>query len=172
MHLRRRRGHPQGFRQDNPAGDAIGAARLKNGVAKKHHRAPPHAEVAAATATVRASDANWATIAAIEFLILTASRSGEMRKARWEEVDLETATWSVPADRMKMHLEHPVPLSRRALQFLVESRKMADGSGVIFPSVTGRPMSGNTLPKLLREEGIPAVVHGFRSSFQDWCAEC
>ena len=92
VRLRRRRGHPQGFRQDNPAGDAIGAARLKNGVAKKHYRTLLHAEVAVATATVRASDANWTTIAAIEFLILTASRSGEMRKAQWDEVDLETAT--------------------------------------------------------------------------------
>ena len=60
----------------------------------------------------------------------------------------------------------------RALQILLEARKMADGSGLIFPSVTGRPMSDNTVSKLLRKQGIPAVVHGFRSSFRDWCAEC
>ncbi len=162
----------QGFRQDNPAGDAIGAALPKNGVAKKHHRALPHTEVWSAITTVRASRANWATVAAIEFLILTAARSGEVRKARWDEVDSGTATWTVPADRMKMQREHRVPLSRRALQILVEARKMADGSGLIFPSVTGRPLSDNTLSKLLREQGIRAVVHGFRSSFRDWCAEC
>ena len=96
----------QGFRQDNPAGSAIGAARPKNGVMKKHHRPLPHAEVRAAITTARASRANWATVAAIEFLILTAARSGEVRKARWDEVDFGTATWTVPADRMKMQREH------------------------------------------------------------------
>ena len=162
----------QGYRPDNPAGDALGAALPKNGVAKRHHRALPHAEVAAAIATVQASRANWVTVAAIEFLILTASRSGEVRKARWDEVDFETATWTVAADRMKMQREHRVPLSGRALQILSEAREMADGSGLIFPSVTGRPMSDNSLSKLLREQGFRAVVHGFRSSFRDWCAEC
>ena len=162
----------QGFRPDNPAGDAFGAALPTNGVPKKHHRALPHAEVAGAIATVRASRAHWATVAALEYLILTASRSGEVRQARWDEVDIETATWTVPADRMKMRREHRVPLSERALQILAEARDWADGSGLIFPSVTGQPMSDNTLSKLLREQGIPAVVHGFRSSFRDWCAEC
>ena len=95
-----------------------------------------------------------------------------MRKARWDEIDLEAAIWTVPADRMKMQREHRVPLSGRALQVLTEARNWADGSGWIFPSVTGRPLSDNTLSKLLREQGIPAVVHGFRSSFRNWCAEC
>ena len=162
----------QGFRSDNPAGDALGAALPANGVPKKHHRALPHAEVADAIATVRASRAHWATVAAIEFLILTTSRSGEVRKARWDEVDLEATTWTVPADRMKMKREHRVPLSGRAIQILGEAREMADGSGLIFPSARGRPLSDNTLSKLLRELGIRAVVHGFRSSFRNWCAEC
>ena len=96
----------QGYRQDNPAGDAIGAALPKNGVAKKHHRALPHAEVWAAITTVQGSRASWATVTSIEFLILTAARSGEVRKARWDEVDCGTATWTVPADRMNMQREH------------------------------------------------------------------
>ncbi len=162
----------QGYRQDNPAGDALGAALPKNGVAKKHHRALPHTEVGSAIATIRASRAYWATVAALEFVILTASRSGEVRHARWDEVDLATATWAVPADRMKMKREHRVPLSSRALQILAEAREMADGSGLIFPSVRGLPLSDGTLSKLVREHGIPAVVHGFRSSFRDWSAEC
>ncbi len=119
----------QGYRLDNLAGEAIGAALPKNGVAGKHHRALPHAKVADAIATVRASRAYWATVAAIEFLIPTASRSGEVRKARWDEVDLETATWTAPADRMKMQREHRVPLSGRALQILAEAREWADFSG-------------------------------------------
>ena len=105
----------QGYRLDNPAGDALGAALPKTNVAKRHHRALPHAKVADAIATVRESRAHWATVAALEYLILTAARSGEVRKARWDEVDLETATWTVPADRMKMRREHRVPLSDRAL---------------------------------------------------------
>lgn len=162
----------QGFRPDNPAGEALGAALPNNGTTRKHYRALPHAAVAGAIATVRASRGHWATVAAIEFVILTAARSGEVRKARWDELDLETATWTVPADRMKMKREHRVPLSGRAMQILAEAREMADGSGLIFPSVRGRPLSDNTLSKLLREQRIRAVVHGFRSSFRDWCAEC
>ncbi len=162
----------QGHRLDNPAGDALGAALPKTSVAKKHHRALPHTKVADAIATLRESRAHWATVAALEFLILTASRSGEVRKARWEEVDLDTATWTVPAGRMKMQREHRIPLSDRALQILAEACQWTDGTGLIFPSVTGRPLSDNTLSKLLREQGIRAVVHGFRSSFRDWCAEC
>ncbi|MDE0600947.1 MAG: tyrosine-type recombinase/integrase [bacterium] len=162
----------QGYRPDNPAGDALGAALPKASVAKRHHRALPHAKVADALATVRESRAHWATAAALEYLILTAARSGEVREARWDEVDLDTATWTVPADRMKMQREHRVPLSDRALQILAEASLRTDGSGLIFPSATGRTLSDNTLSKLLRERGIPAVVHGFRSSFRDWCAEC
>ncbi len=71
-----------------------------------------------------------------------------------------------------MKREHRVPLSSRALQILAEAREMADGSGLIFPSVRGLPLSDGTLSKLVREHGIPAVVHGFRSSFRDWSAEC
>ena len=162
----------QGYRPDNPAGDALGAALPKASVAKRHHRALPHAKVAEALATVRQSRVHWATVAALEYLILTAARSGEVREARWDEVDLDTATWTVPAGRMKMKREHRVPLSDRALQILAEACLRADGSGLIFPSRTARALSDNTLSKLLREHGIPAVVHGFRSSFRDWCAEC
>ena len=71
-----------------------------------------------------------------------------------------------------MKREHRVPLSGRALQILAKAREMADGSGLVFPSVRGRPLSDSTLSKLVRERGIPGVVHGFRSSFRNWCAEC
>lgn len=162
----------QGYRPDNPAGDAIGAALPKNAIAKKHHRALPHCEVAEAIGTVRASRAHWATVAALEFLVLTAARSGEVRNARWTEMDLGEGTWTVPAERMKAKREHRVPLSRRALRILSEARELAGSSDLVFPSARGLPMSDNTLSKLLREQGVEAVVHGFRSSFRDWTAEC
>ena len=161
----------QGYRSDNPAGDAIGAALPKANAIRRHYRALPHAEVASAIATVRATGAHRATIAAIEFLTLTAARSGEVRHARWPEVDIESATWTVPAERAKTGREHRVPLSRQALQVLAEARRTFGDSSLIFPSVTGRALSDNTLSKLLRENGIPAVIHGMRSSFRDWCAD-
>ncbi len=161
----------QGYRSDNPAGDAIGTALPKANGIKKHYRALPHSEVAGAIAIIRASRAHWATIAAIEFLTLTAARSGEVRHARWPQVDIKSATWTVPTERAKTGREHRVPLSRPALQVLAEARRATGDTSLIFPSVTGRALSDNTLSKLLRENGIPAVIHGMRSSFRDWCAE-
>ncbi len=120
----------------------------------------------------RASNAWPGTKLAFEFLALTAARSGEVRGSTWEEIDLEARTWTVPADRIKAAREHRVPLSPRALQVLAEARELADGSGLVFPSPRGKTLSDMTLSKLVRELGIQAVPHGFRSSFRDWAAEC
>ena len=162
----------QGYRHDNPAGDAIAAALPKNGVIKKHMRALPYPEVAGGIAKIRQSAAWTGTKLALEFLVLTAARSGEVRGARWSEVDLEAQTWTVPVERMKMGKPHRVPLSARALEVLSEAREIADDSGLLFPSVTGRSLSDNTLSKLCRENSVGCVPHGFRSSFRDWAAEC
>ena len=110
---------------------------------------------------------------ALEFVALTATRSGETRLARWTEIDVETATWTVPADRMKARRPHRVPLSQAALRVLESAREVDDGSGLVFPSGTksGRALSDNTLSKLLRELGVAMVPHGLRSSFRDWCGE-
>ena len=162
----------QGYREDNPAGDAISAALPKNSVRRQHQKALPHAQVGEALARVRASRAHRTTALAFEFLVLTACRSGEVRGARWDEVDEAAATWTVPPARMKAKLEHRVPLSGRAVAVLDEAREIADRSGLVFPSPAGRVLSDSTLSKLLRELGIGAVPHGFRSSFRDWAAEC
>ena len=161
----------QGYRSDNPAGDAIGAALPKANGIKRHYRAVPHSEVSGAIATIRATRAHWATIAAIEFLTLTAARSGEVRHARWPEVDIESATWTVPAERAKTGREHRVPLSRRALQVLAEARRATGGTGLIFPSVTGRALSDNTLSNCYGRTASRRSSTGMRSSFRDWCAE-
>ena len=162
----------QGYRDDNPAGDAISAALPKTGTVRKHQRALAFAEVGAALDKVRASGAFASTVLALEFLVLTACRSSEVRLARWDEVDLESQTWTVPAGRMKAKRDHRVPLSARALEILHEARELSGGSGLVFPSAHGRALSDNTISKLLRELGIEAVPHGFRSSFRDWAAEC
>lgn len=161
----------QGYREDNPAGDAISAALPKNSVRRQHQKALPHAQVAEALGRVRASKAHRATALAFEFLVLTACRSGEVRGARWDEVDASVDTWTVPPTRMKAKLEHRVPLSDRAVAVLDEARELSDKGGLVFPSPTGRVLSDSTLSKLLRELGVRAVPHGFRSSFRDWAAE-
>ena len=161
----------QGYRGDNPAGEAIGAALPRNSGVKTHHRALPHGEVAAAIEAVRESGAPASAKLAFEFLVLSACRSGEVRGARWQEIDLEAAVWTVPALRTKAGREHRVPLSTRALGVLDEARARADGSGLVFPSSTGRALSNATLSKLLRDLNVDGVPHGFRSSFRDWAAE-
>ncbi len=162
----------QGYREDNPAGDAIGAALPKNGVRAQHLAALPYAEVAGAIETVRGSGAHLATVLAFEFLVLTACRSGEIRGARWDEIDLEAREWRIPPERMKTGREHRVPLSAGALAVLRAARGLTDRSGVVFPSVRGGPLSEMAISKLVRDLGIGAVPHGFRSSFRDWAAEC
>ena len=86
-------------------------------------------------------------------------------------MDLDSGIWTIPADRSKTRREHNVPLAPRAVAVLDEARRLSLGEALIFPSVTGRPLSDATLSKLLREQGIPAVPHGLRSSFRDWCGE-
>ena len=162
----------QGHRGDNPAGDAIAAALPKGGSVRQHQRALPFREVGAALARVRTSDAYRPAVLAFEFLVLTACRSGEVRFATWEEIDFASATWTIPARRMKVRREHCVPLSARALAILHEARVLADGPDLIFPSRRARAIHGGTVSRLIRELGIDAVPHGFRSSFRDWAAEC
>ncbi len=162
----------EGYRDDNPAGEAIGAALPKNGGRQEHRQALPYPEVGGTLAKVRASQAWPATKLALEFLTLTACRSGEVRGARWEEINLDTATWTVPAARMKAGLAHRAPLSGRAIAVLDAARELSDDSGLVFPSVRGVQLSDSTLSKLLRDLGVPAVPHGMRSSFRDWAAEC
>ena len=161
----------QGHRQDNPAGEAIAAALPRNGAVRKHMAALPHDEVAGALAKVRASAAGASTKLAFEFLVLTAARSREVRLATWDEIDLAAAVWTMPAERMKANREHRVPLCDRAVEILNDARAFSDGSRLVFPSPRRKALSDMTLSKLVKEQGIPAVPHGFRSSFRDWAAE-
>jgi integrase len=109
---------------------------------------------------------------AMEFLILTATRSGETRFATWNEIDLDKRVWVIPPERMKMNKPHRVPLSKRALTILQQAQELGGAEGLIFPGMkSDRPLSDNTLSKLLRELGIDCVPHGFRTSFRMWAAE-
>ena len=159
----------QGYCDGNPAGDAISAALPKNAVRVRHQRALPHGEVAAALDRVRASDALASTKLALEFLVLTACRSGEVRNARWSEIDLKEAIWTIPGDRTKSGRKHRVPLSSGALEVL--NQAIGGGTGLVFPGRRGRPLAETTHSLLLRRFGIRCVPHGMRSSFRDWCSE-
>ncbi len=161
----------QGHRPDNPAGEQVLQALPKNGVKRRHQPALPHGRVGRAIKTIRATEAWPSTKLAFEFLVLTASRSGEVRLASWKEIHLEDAVWTVPGERMKANREHRVPLSGRALKVLREAGQFSLGGKLVFPSPTGKPLSNATLSKLCRDNAIGAVPHGFRSSFRDWCGE-
>lgn len=161
----------KGYRTDNPAGDVIGYALPQNGVKVEHHKALHHGDVGNALLTVRSSRAWKATKLAFEFLVLTAARSGDVRGARWDEIDLEARLWIVPALRMKSGREHRVPLSDGALAVLEAAKGLSDDRGLVFPALRGGEISNNTLSKLLRDKNIEAVPHGFRTSFRTWCSD-
>ena len=163
----------QGHRADNPAGDAITAALPRNGRQSRHFKALPHREVANALATVRGSSAAAGVRLSLEFLVLTAVRSGEARGACWDEIEEEAAIWRVPGSRTKTGREHRVPLSRRALEVLEEARRETGDGDPIFRAAPHRrrALSPGVWRVLLRRLRIDATVHGFRSSFRDWCGE-
>jgi integrase len=136
-----------------------------------HHAAMKYADVPAFVADLQTRQATAAL--ALEFAILTAARSGEVLGARWVEFDLERAVWTIPAVRMKAGREHRVPLSRRALKILKAMHEAQDGDFVFPGQMAGKPLSVMALEMVLRRMRIENVtVHGFRSAFRDWAAEC
>ena len=161
----------QGWRKDNPAQD-IQQALPKVEASKERRKAMPYSEVPAFIEVLKASGANDATKQAIEFLILNASRSGEVREAVWAEIDLDAAIWEIPASRMKAKRVHRVPLSPRAVEILSAAKDATGGEGYVFPGIkAGRPLSDMTLSKLVKELGFNVDVHGFRTSFRTWAQE-
>jgi integrase len=142
--------------------------------AVRNHRSLPYEEVGTFLASLRASNSQLATRLALEWLILTATRSSETRLAQWHEIDESRATWTIPPERMKARRPHLVPLPTRCLQILREARSAFSGSGLIFPGTkVGAPLSDMTFTKVLRDLDFAdrATAHGFRSSFKTWCAE-
>ena len=165
------RGHCQG---DNPARwrghlDQLLPARSR--VRKvQHHAALAYAEVGQFMADLRGQDTTSAL--ALEFLILTATRTAEVIGATWSEADLDAAVWTIPAERMKAKKEHRVPLSKPALAILKRLYKHRAGEFVFMGAKPGRPLSNMALLMLLERLGrSDLTVHGFRSTFRDWCAE-
>lgn len=134
-----------------------------------HHPALPFGEVAAFVAGLRQHKGIGAR--ALEFAILTAARSQEVRHATWDEIDLKARMWTIPAHRMKAGKVHRVPLSDDAVKLLKALPRLAD-CALLFPSNGCKALSDNTLSKLLRDMDAGVVPHGFRSTFKDWARNC
>ena len=163
----------RGYRQgDNPARwrghlDQVLPPRAK--LAKvEHHPSMAYREVPAFMAQL----ATLETVAAraLEFTILTATRTGEAIGARWAEIDFETAAWTVPSERMKARREHIVPLSAQAVE-LLRSLYVEEGNPHVFIGRAGSALTRTAMATMLRRMGCAATIHGFRSSFRVWCAE-
>ena len=155
------------YRLDNPCDRIAPVLGPQKDVAEPME-AVPHREAAAVIRKVRASTALPAARLAIEFLVLTAARWGEVRRAEWKEIDREGKVWTVPARRTKTNRRRRVPLCGRALATLEATRALGDGAGpLVFTHGVGKPMHDSAVRRLLRQLGIEAVSHGFRSIFRD-----
>lgn len=145
-----------------------------NGKTKEHFSALPYGEVPDFIQALRVSKGYASVKLAFEYLILTAARTSEVLLAKWNEIDPDTRTWTVPADRMKAHVEHRVPLSERCIEILQAAREISmSGGDYIFPGRKhGKPLSNMAFLKTLRDmKRSDITAHGFRSSFRDWAAE-
>jgi len=136
----------------------------------EHHSALPYDELADFIVALRGQEG--VASRALEFLILTAARTGEVIGARWDEVDLEEKIWVVPAARMKAGREHRVPLSAAAVAVLEEMSEIRESDFVFPGGKKGKPLSNMAMLAVLkRMERSELTAHGFRSSFRDWAAE-
>jgi integrase len=156
---------------ENPV-HAVKRGLPKQRVQRGHHAALPYTQVGAFVQRLRECDASEPVRLAFELLIITAARTGELIAARWTEVDLVGRMWTVPAERMKAHREHRVPLSDRAIEILQRAKLLAGDSEFVFPGASvEKPISNMVFLMVLRRMGETATAHGFRSAFRDWAAE-
>jgi len=159
-------------RGDNPV-DGLTKVLPKISAVPQHHAALPYALLPAFVKQLRSAEALEHARLAFEFLILTATRTTEVRLARPSEFDVDAQTWTIPAERMKAHREHQVPLSPRCVEILERALALAGDSEFVFPGRwLNKPLSEMAFLMLLRRlkrEDITA--HGFRSTFRDWCGE-
>lgn len=166
---------PPGFMSKAQAMELLGCGRwaledhllpARPKLVRGHHKALPYQDATAFIARLRAR--NTLSALALEWTILTAARSGETLGMTWAEI--EGDVWAVPAERMKAKRVHRVPLAARCLEILDVMRQVE--GRYVFQQPTGKPMSNMAMPMLLRDMGLTATVHGFRSTFRDWAGDC
>lgn len=165
--------HAKGWRsKEAPSGNSslkAGRGLPRQVKSREHRKAMPYAELPAFLTALRRKP--FYGRLALELLILTGVRSQEVRLATWDEFDLDERLWTVPADHMKRAKAHIVPLSETAMRVLAKANVFRqEDTDIVFPGVSGKPMSDMTLLKVLRDMAEPYHVHGFRSTFTDWAA--
>jgi len=162
----------RGYRDgENPArwrGHIAQILPARSRLTRGHHKALPYDAIPEFVSKLREREAVAALT--LEFAILTAARTGEVLGAKWDEVDMDKAIWTIPPARMKAGKEHRVPLSARAVEILKETQQL--GKEWLFPAAKGGKLSGMAMAMLLRRMDVDVTVHGFRSGFRDWAAEC
>ena len=164
------RGYREGLNPARWKGNLDAALPTASKVAPvRHHAAVEVKEVASFMKRLVLQDGAGAR--ALEFAVLTAARSGEVRGATWAEIDLKAALWTIPAARMKSGREHRVPLSKAAIRLLRSLPGDRLPEDHVFPGMRG-PLSDMSLTAVLRRMGVSATAHGFRSTFRDWVSEC
>lgn len=160
------------YRPDNPVESVNGANLPKSTKLKGHFKTIPYDQVGAAIQTIQAGTAFISTKLAFEFLILTATRSQEVRKANWSEIDMEKRQWNLPGPRTKTGESLCIPLSSRAPAILHEAKEHFGDTGLIFPAKRGGVMSDATISKAVKDNGIQGVPHAIsRACFKTWAEE-
>jgi integrase len=135
----------------------------------EHYAALPYEKIPEFMRELRQRQERATGATALEFCILTTSRSDEVLGAQWSEFDFEDRVWTVPAERTKQRRQHLVPLSDRALALLTLQRQYSNGSPYVFTGYNRTKMADKSMVSVLRNMKLDVTVHGFRSSFRDWC---
>ena len=164
----------EGLRPDNPAGEVLDGGLPRKSPVPQHHRAPHYSDVAASIARVRSGAANPMTRLLFEYIAHSASRTGEARLMRWEELNGDWTVWTIPAERAKTHREARKPVTRQMASIIRTAQALQEllgtPSGHVFATGKG-PLSSNALQMLMKRYGIRHTLHGLRSSFRTWGAE-
>ena len=163
--------YSKNYRETEAPMRALSKGLPRTTAARGHHAAMPYTDVAAFMARLRERETKGRL--ALEFAILTAARSGEIREATWDEFDLDAGLWSIPGPRMKRDKPHVVPLSPAAVAALKRALALRekDATLVFQSAVKDKALSDATLGKVLKDMGENVTQHGFRSSFKDWAGE-
>jgi integrase len=161
-----------GYRSGENPVDGVSKGLPRQPDRKRHHAALPYTEIPSFLGALQANNVGENVKLAFEFLLLTAARTSEVVRAKWQEIDFDRAIWTVPAERMKAGRQHRVPLAPRCLEVLTRAHELAAGSDFLFPGRSGiKPMSNMVFLMTLRRMNLAVTAHGFRSAFRDWAAE-
>lgn len=161
-----------GFREGENPVDGVERGLPKQTDEDEHHKALPYDQVGQFLRDLRQSPSGSIPKLGFEFLILSATRTNEVLGAKWNEIDMERACWTIPADRMKAGKEHRVPLSERCVEILRAAEQLRDDGDYVFPGRSqSKPLSNMAFLQIVRRMNLAITPHGFRSTFRDWAAE-